>query len=91
MLTEIVDPFALPGTSPPGKALVDEIEAAVIGRVLAELDLSLDLRLNRTISEVVEQAMDGLRADLADHVRRVVHEAIAAALTKADPDGTRRS
>ena len=91
VLTEIVDPDAAAGLSPPDRSRVDAIEVAVIGKVLAELDLSLDMRLNRTIGEVLEQAMDGLRADLADHVRRVVHEAVAAALTKSDTDDRNRS
>ena len=90
VLTEIVDPQAVPGESAghAGKALVEEIEAAVIGRVLAELDRSLDMRLNRAVGQVLEQAMDGLRADVSDHVRRVVRESVAAALAKADSGGT---
>ena len=90
VLTEIVDPQSVPGESAvrAGKALIEEIEAAVIGRVLAELDRSLDMRLNRAVGQVLEQAMDGLRADVSDHVRRVVHESVAAALAKADSGGT---
>jgi len=91
VLTEIVDPPALAAAAPAHTTVVEEIESAVIDKVLAELDLSLDMHLNRTIGEVLEQGLDGLRADLAEHVRRVVHEAVAAALAKGDTDDAGRS
>lgn len=72
VLTEIVDQGAL----------AEGIEAAVLERVLEELDQSLQLRLNRTIAEVVDQTLDGMRVDLAERVRHLVREAVAAALAK---------
>ena len=72
VLTEIVDQ----GT------LAEGIEAAVLERVLEELDQSLQLRLNRTIAEVVDQTLDGMRVDLAERVRHLVREAVDAALAK---------
>ena len=92
VLTEIVDPRDIPaGGALPGGPALEEIEAAVLEKVFADLDRALESRLNRTIGEVVEQAMDGLRADLSVHVRQVVREAVAAALAKEGPGDTRSS
>jgi hypothetical protein len=72
VLTEIVD----------HSSLAEGIEAAVLERVLEELDQSLQMRLNRTIAEVVDQTLDGMRVDLAERVRHLVREAVATALAK---------
>lgn len=87
VLTEIVDPDALPAAG--GRGPAEELEAAVLEKALAELDLALQSRLNRTIGEVLDQAMDGLRADLSAHVRQLVREAVADALGKAGTEPPR--
>src|SRR4051812_8416319 len=62
------------------KALVAEIESAVIDRLRAELDRSLPSQLNRALGDMLEQAIDGLRADLSNTVRETVREALDRAL-----------
>lgn len=89
VLTEIVEPQAAPGASDGPGRLAEGIEAAVLERVLEELDRSLQMRLNRTIAEVVDQTLDGLRVDLADRVRHLVREAVDAALSKQGIGQTR--
>jgi hypothetical protein len=100
VLTEIVD-FAptpveqesvQPGSPGPAtvpfdeKALVEEIESAVLEKVLAELDRSLEMRLNRSIGNLLDQALDGLRAELSASVRESVREAVKSAVAKEDAD-----
>ena len=82
VLTEIVDPdVPIAANELSDRALV-EIEAALLEKLLVELDRAIETRLNRTIGEVVEQSMDGLRVDLSDRVRELVREAVATALAK---------
>ena len=89
VLTEIVDPEALPVAD--GQAHAEALEAAVLEKLLAELDRAVQSRLNRAIGEVVEQAMDGLRVDLSVRVRDVVRDAVAEALRKQGPERSRSS
>lgn len=87
VLTEIVEPEALPASG--GRGPAEELEAAVLERLLAQLDQALQSSVNRAIGEVVEQAMDGLRIDLSVQVRQLVREAVADALRKASPEPPR--
>ena len=80
VLTEIVEPSALPGIDERNTALAARVEAAVLERVLPGLDLALDQRLGRTVSDLVEEAADGLRADLASSMRDIVREAVSEAV-----------
>ena len=63
----------------------------MLEKLLADLDRALQLRLNRAIGEVVEQAMDGLRVDLSVHVRELVRETVAEALRKEGQESPRAS
>ena len=56
VLTEIVERSALPSVDERNAALAARVEAAVLERVLPGLDLALDQRLGRTVSDLVEQA-----------------------------------
>lgn len=80
VLTEIVKPSALPNIDDRNAALAARVEAAVLERVLPGLDLALDQRLGRTVSDLVEQALDGLRADLTSSMRDIVREAVSEAV-----------
>ncbi len=80
VLTEIVEPSALPSVDERNAALAARVEAAVLERVLPGLDLALDQRLGRTVSDLVEQALDGLRADLSSSLRDIVREAVSEAV-----------
>lgn len=82
VLTEVVDPHLKPVAGAPPQALAEGIEAAVLEKLLAEIERSLESSLNRSVGEVVEQVMDGLRAELSVRVRLSVREAVAAALAK---------
>ena len=80
VLTESVEPSALPSVDERNAALAARVEAAVLERVLPGLDLALDQRLGRTVSDLVEQALDGLRADLSSSLRDIVREAVSEAV-----------
>lgn len=87
VLTEIVDPDALTSGAAPtedlrGDALVIQIETAVMDKLLVELDRALDQRLGRTLTDLLEQVLHGMRAELSVSVRRMVREAVAAATAK---------
>lgn len=84
VLTEIVDPDALPSAPVLDQdALGAQIEAAVLAKLLAELDHALDQRLGREIGDLLDQALDGLRAELSISVRRMVREAVATSIARA--------
>jgi predicted component of type VI protein secretion system len=80
VLTEIVETAARPETGALDEAFAARVEAAVLERVLAGMDATLEHRMGRTISDLLEQAMDGLRADLAAGIRELVREAVATAV-----------
>jgi len=85
VLTEIVDPDAIssaPAEDLRGDELVLQIEGAVMEKLMVELDRTLDQRLGRTIADLLEQVLHGLRAELSVSVRRMVREAVAAAVAK---------
>ena len=85
VLTEVVDPDELPAAPDEdlrGDALVLQIEGAVMEKLMVELDRALDQRLGRTIADLLEQVLHGLRAELSVSVRRMVREAVAAAIAK---------
>jgi hypothetical protein len=84
VLTEIIDAESIGETSPAlhGKEFAAGIENAVLEKLLAELDRALELRLNRTIGELLEQVLDGLRAELSASIREMVREAVATAVAK---------
>ena len=85
VLTEIVDPeavFSAPAEDLRGDALVQHIERAVMEKLMVELDRALDQRLGRTITDLLEQVLHGLRAELSVGVRQMVREAVAAAIAK---------
>ena len=85
VLTEVVEPQ---GAGEPPAVLAGQIEQAVMEKVIAELDRALEQRLGRAISDVLEQAVDGLRVDLAASVRETVRDAVATALRNGDQDRT---
>ena len=84
VLTEIVESAEIPATTTEylNEAMVAQIEGAVLEKVLTGLDSVLDQRLGRTVSDLLEQAMDGLRADLSANLRELVREAVATAVRK---------
>ena len=87
VLTDIVDPDALAALPEIAEelrsdALIMQIETAVMQKLMAELDRALDQRLGRTITDLLEQVLHGLRAELSVSVRQMVREAVAAATAK---------
>lgn len=84
LLTEIVDPAALQLTAQAidEDALAARIERAVLQKLLAELDRTLDQRLGRTITDLLEQVLHGLRAELSVSVRQMVREAVSTAIAR---------
>ncbi len=84
VLTEIVDPASMPAADQDlgHAALGAQIEAAVLEKLLAELDRALDQRLGRTIADLLEQVLHGLRAELSVSVRQMVREAVATSVAR---------
>ena len=84
VLTEIIDAESVAVATPAlhGKEFAAGIEDAVLEKLLAELDRALDLHLNRTIGDLLEQALDGLRAEMSASIREMVREAVATAVAK---------
>ncbi len=83
VLTEIIEmQSASPGQAAEASTIAAGIEDAVLGKLMAELDRSLEMRLNRTIGDLLEQAIDGLHAELSASVREMVREAVATAVAK---------
>ena len=84
VLTEIIDAEPIGAASPVlhGREFAAGIEDAVLEKLLVELDRALELRLNRTIGELLEQVLDGLRAELSASIREMVREAVATAVAK---------
>lgn len=83
VLTEIVDPDLVPAAEAlDQEALVARIEAAVLEKMLAELDQALEQRLGRAIGDLLEQSVHGLRVELSIRLRQMVREAVATSITK---------
>ena len=82
VLTEIVDAQSIPAPPAYGRDFVSGIEDAVLEKILAELDRSLEHRLNRTIGDLLEQTLDGLRAELSVGIREMVRDAVATAVAR---------
>ncbi len=83
VLTEIIDPDLVPAAETlDQEALVSRIEAAVLEKMLAELDQALEQRLGRAIGDLLEQSVHGLRAELSIRLRQMVREAVATSITK---------
>lgn len=90
VLTEVVDPAAQSAPTFDHAALGVEIETAVLERLLVALDRELEQRLGRTIADLLEQVMHGLRADLSVSVRQMVREAVAASVARELAERARR-
>lgn len=86
VLTEVFDTSSAPVPQEAHAALAGQIERDVLEKVIAELDAALEQRLGRAISDVLGQAVDGLRVDLAASVRETVREAVAGALRRDRQD-----
>lgn len=83
VLTEIVDPDLVPAAETlDQEALAARIEAAVLEKMLAELDHALEQRLGRAIGDLLEQSVHGLRVELSIRLRQMVREAVATSITK---------
>ena len=84
VLTDVVEPVNLPAPALglQDHALAEQIGNAVLERVLTELDQTLEQRLGRTISDLLDQAVQGVRADLSSGVREMVREALAKAIAR---------
>lgn len=90
VLTEIVTAPPPPDGGEPDAALAAGVESAVLEKVLAGLDATLQDRMGRTVSDLLEQAMDGLRADLSAGMRELLREAVATALREELASRARR-
>jgi hypothetical protein len=85
VLTEVVEPAASLT-----EAQVAQIEGAVLEKVLAAFEGTLGERLGRTVSDLVTQAADGLRADLSVSIRDMARDAVAAAVKQELAERSRR-
>lgn len=83
VLTEVVEPDAGPAPVVLSDALIAQIEAAVLERVLAAVDTALDERLGRAVADLVARTADGLRADLSASVREISRETVSTAVAQA--------
>jgi hypothetical protein len=85
VLTEVVEPAASLTA-----AQVAQIEGAVLEKVLAAFEGTLDQHLGRIVSDLVTQAAEGLRADLSVSVRDMARDAVAAAVKQELAERSRR-
>lgn len=91
ILTEIVDAQAWPAPGPADlESLGARIGAEVLEKLLAEFDSALDRELGRRIGELLERSVDGLRAELSASARRLLRDAVAAAVARALEEEARR-
>jgi len=65
------------------EALARELERAVLARLTPEVDRVIEEKLARTLSQVLGQALDGVRAELMVSVTQMVREAVAASVAHA--------
>src|SRR5687767_6796714 len=65
------------------EALARELERAVLERLGPEVDRIIEERLARTLSGVLGQALDGVRAELTVSVTQMVREAVATSVAHA--------
>lgn len=64
------------------EALAAGIERAVLGRLLVELDPALEQLLAPKLAALFEQALGGLREELASNVRELVRAAVVDAVER---------
>ena len=87
VLTEVVDDDArrLPAVAPEAlEALARELERAVLARLGPEVERVIAQKLSRVLSSsLVDQSVDGMRAELTQSVTQLVREAIAASVARA--------
>jgi hypothetical protein len=85
VLTEVAElPRARPAVDAQAlEALARELERAVLARLGPEVDRVIEEKLARTLSQVLGQALEGVRAELTVTVRQMVREAVAASVAHA--------
>ncbi len=86
VLTEIVNDSRAPRRAVDAaalEALARELERAVLERLGPEVDRVIEEKLARTLSLVLGQALDGVRAELTAGVTQMVREAVAASVARA--------
>jgi hypothetical protein len=86
VLTEIVSDARAPRRAVDAaalEALARELERAVLERLGPEVDRVIEEKLARTLSLVLGQALDGVRAELTAGVTQLVREAVAASVARA--------
>jgi len=85
LLTEIVDPseeMRAAAQVVDAEQLAVLLQAAVMEKLLPEIDKALEQRLARNITDLLEQVLHGLRAELTVSVKRMVREAVSAAVAR---------
>ncbi len=65
------------------EALALELERAVLERLGPEVDRVIEEKLARTLSGLLGQSVDGMRAELTQSVTQMVREAVHASVSKA--------
>ena len=86
VLTEVVDELPAPRREmhlAALEALADELERAVLERLRPEVDRVIEEKLARTLSSVLGESVDGMRAELKHSVTQMVREAVAASVASA--------
>ena len=74
--------MAVPAPAPDPEALATAVRTAVMERVMPEVERVLDQRLARQVTDLLEQVLHGLRAELTVGVRQMVREAVSVAVAK---------
>ena len=82
VLTETVEPAGAEPETARLEALAAKIEHAVLERLLAELDPVLEERWSPALAQLLEQALHGLRNELAASVHQLVRAAVADAVQR---------
>ncbi len=86
VLTEVVDDERAPRPAVDAQALealAHELERAVLERLGPEVDRVIEEKLARTLTAVLGQSLDGMRAELTQNVTQMVREAVAASVARA--------
>ncbi len=87
VLTEVVDlgsGASAARAADAAASLASELERSVMERLRAELDRVIDTRLSEdALRQTIEQSLGYLRIELAENLRVIVRDAVAAAVERA--------
>ena len=93
-LTDIVYPAPAPTPAPAawaktdgdGQAALENLQALMVQRVLAHVDLDLDSRLQEATAQMVRDHVNAMLPRLANDIERVVRASVAEAFERASAE-----